>query len=125
MKGFHERYFDQLTRVVEETEARTSAEIVVAIEPWSGSYRDVDLGVGFGLALVGLAALLYGPGDHPYHYVLIDVLVLFVLGAWLSSALPALRRAFTRPARRAAQVRTAAAAAFYDESVMNTRARTG
>jgi putative membrane protein len=125
MRGFHDKYFDEVTRVVAGVEETCTAEIVVAVEPRSGNYRDVDLAVGAGLAFLGLAGLLYNPWYHPEHWVLIDVALLFALGAWVTGAVPAIRRALTRPERREAQVRMAAGAAFHEERVWTTRARTG
>jgi putative membrane protein len=125
MTAFDDKYFETLTHTVAEVEEKTTAELVVSVEPRSGSYRDVDIGVGLGAAFLGLAAMLYGPVQHAELWVLIDVALLFGAGAWVSSALPGLRRALTRPARRAEQVQGAAAAAFHDEEVWTTRARTG
>jgi putative membrane protein len=125
MRGFHDKYFEEVSRVVAGVEETCTAEIVVAVEPQSGSYRDVDLAAGAGLGFLGLAALLYNPWSHPEHWVLIDTALLFALGAWVTSAVPWLRRALTRPARREAQVRAAAGAAFHEERVWTTRARTG
>src|SRR5437588_4035823 len=117
MRGFDDKYFETLTKLVAEVEAKTSADIVVTVEPRSGNYRDVDFAVGVGTALVGLAVALYDPARHPELLILLDVVVLFALGAWISSAWPAVRRALTRRRRREAQVRAAAEAAFYDEHV--------
>jgi len=125
MRGFDDKYFETLTKVVAEVEAKTSADIVVAVEPRSGNYRDVDFAVGAVVALVALAAALYDPARHPEPLILLDVVVLFALGAWISSAWPAVRRAFTSRRRREAQVRAGAEAAYYDERVGGTTSRTG
>jgi putative membrane protein len=125
MRGFDDKYFEELSGAVEAAEALSTAEIVVAVLPCSGDYRDVDCLVGAVTALVGVLALLYSPWEHPEWAVLVDAALLFALGAWTSSVFPALRRALTRPGRRLAQVRSAAAAAFYEEQVWTTRARTG
>jgi putative membrane protein len=106
-------------------EAKTSADIVVTVEPRSGSYRDVDFVFGAVAALIGLAAALYDPARHPEPLILLDVIVLFALGAWISSAWPAVRRVLSSKRRREAQVRAAASSAFYDEHVGSTRSRTG
>ena len=37
MRGFDDKYFETLTKVVAEVEAKTSADIVVAVEPRSGN----------------------------------------------------------------------------------------
>src|SRR5207245_1497934 len=69
--------------------------------------------------------LLYSPWEHPEWSIVLDAVLLFALGAWVSAALPAVRRALARSERRTAQVRAGAAAAFYEEQVWTTRARTG
>src|SRR5207248_9426322 len=125
MRGFDDKYFETLTQRVADVEAKTSADIVVTVEPRSGNYRDVDFAVGACTALIGLAVALYDPAGHPEWLVLFDVVVLFAVGAWISSAWPAVRRALTSRRRREAQVRSAAEADFYDEHVGSTTSRTG
>jgi len=53
------------------------------------------------------------------------VVVFFILGAWVSAVLPVVRRSLASQKRQEAQVRTAAAAAFYEERVWTTHAHTG
>jgi putative membrane protein len=125
MRGFTVDYYKTLTEAIGRTEEKTSAEVVVVVEPWSGGYRDVDLAVGAAAALAALAAILYGPWLQSEVATLADVALVFALGAWISSAVPAVRRALTRPARREKQVGEAAAASFYQENVWTTRSRTG
>src|SRR5436190_6826238 len=112
MRGFTVEYFKSLTDAIARVEDGTSAEVVVVVEPRSGSYRDVDLAVGAGAALATLLALIYSPWQHSELMTVVDVLVFFALGAWISSALPVVRRGLTRPARRTLQVRDASAASF-------------
>src|SRR5689334_10417261 len=112
MRGFTVEYFKSLTEAIARVEDGTSAEIVVVIEPRSGSYRDVDLALGAAAALLTLIALVYSPWQHSELMSILDVAVFFALGVWISSAVPAVRRALTRPARRSLQVRDAAAATF-------------
>ena len=45
---------------VEEAESKTSAEFVEALEPSSGSYRDVDLMFAIVLNFVALVFIFYG-----------------------------------------------------------------
>ena len=45
---------------VEVAESKTSAEFVVALEPSSGSYRDVDLMFAIVLNFVALVFIFYG-----------------------------------------------------------------
>lgn len=56
MTRFDRRYFDSVTTSVKQAEVRTSAELVVAVYPRSGRYRDVDILCG---GLATLAWLLF------------------------------------------------------------------
>ena len=124
MHGFNDRFYETLTQKLQQVEQATSADVVVAIEPWSGNYRDVDFAFGMGLSLVGIAALLYTPWDYPAWTVLVDALAFFAAGAWLCHAAPPLRRLFTSSKRREAQVQAAAAAEFHDANIWITHRRT-
>src|SRR5687767_5642022 len=110
MRRFTVEYFKTLTEVIGRVEEKTSAEIVVVVEPRSGCYRDVDFAVGAGAAFLGLAGILFSPWPHTELMALVDVLLLFGVGAWISSAVPGIRRALTTPKRREAQARDLAAA---------------
>src|SRR5262249_39934502 len=73
----------------------------------------------------GLLFLVFSPFNfHPYWFV-VDVIALFVLGAFLSSRSNAIRRFLTSVSFRAKAVRTSAAAMFYDAGIANTHAEVG
>lgn len=113
-----------LTRAVEAVEKRTSGEIVVALRPCSGTYRDVDYLVGAVLALVGLLLAIHVPFPVHEYWLPVELVGVFALGAWISAVTP-LRRWLTTSARRNQQVADAAAAVFLNEGVMLTEGRTG
>jgi putative membrane protein len=124
--SFHEERAKSDTRAtVEEIEAQTSAEIVVALRRVSGSYRDADYLAGFLLALVALLVMLFADHTFPLLSFPAGMIGTFALGAFLSNGIAPLRRALTSPSRRRAQVRTAARAAFVDQGISRTRGRTG
>ena len=50
----------QIVDAVEAAESKTSVEFVVALEPSSGSYRDVDLMFAIVLNFVALVFIFYG-----------------------------------------------------------------
>ena len=51
----------RIVDTVEDAESTTSAEFVVAIEPSSRSYRDVDLLFAIGLSFAALLFAFFGP----------------------------------------------------------------
>lgn len=110
---------------VADIEARTSAEVVVAIRRAAGHYRDANYLVGFLFGLVALLVMLFadytfGLGTFP-----VGVLAGFVAGALVSSQIAPVRRIFSLPSHKRAQARSAARVAFVDLGISRTRGRTG
>jgi putative membrane protein len=122
---FDQAACDALAQCVKEIEAETDAEIVIAVRARSGSYRHADYLCGALLSFAGLLFLLFSPWTFTHYWVAIDVLLLFALGAYLSSRSEWLRRALTTKKHRAESVRTGAAAMFYEAGVANTAAEMG
>ena len=123
-------FFDDAAKVqaaqeVKAIEARTAAEVVVAVRHASGQYRHTDYLVGFGLSLATLVAMLYLPPEFPLETFPVDVALSFVLGAGLSALLPGVRRRLTSRKLLEENVRTAARAAFVELGVSRTSGRTG
>jgi putative membrane protein len=116
---------EALTACVREIEKTTDAELVLVVRARSGSYRAADYLFGMILAFVGVAILLFAPVDFHPNWVLIDIVVLFTLGALISSRSNFLRRLLTREKTRKDVVRTHAAAMFYEAGIANTDAETG
>jgi putative membrane protein len=122
--------FDQaaaqaLAQAVGDLEKTTAAEIVIVVRGLSGTYRHADYLFGALVALVGLVFILFSPFDIHVYWVPVDVIGLFVVGAYVCSRGNFLRRLLTTEAFRAQAVRTSAAALFYDAGIANTRAETG
>ena len=122
--------FDEASRValtdcVQQIEAGSDAEVVLIVRARSGSYRHADYLFGAALAFVGLLLLLFLPLDFHEYWVPIDVVLLFVVGAFLSSRSNWLRRLLTSENFRSAAARQGAAAMFYEAGIANTNAEMG
>ncbi len=126
MKRFTEDFFDDVTTAVEEAEEKTSAELVVAIHPSSGNYRDIDFACGAVFAFAGLVFIVFNPWTvHSPIWFPLEVALLFAFGYLGCSVCPWLRRRLTTVARRIEQVKQTAQAIFVEENVSHTRERTG
>ncbi len=110
---------------IQAVEGQTSAEIVVALRYASGDYRAADWASGALVALASLVALLYLPWTFELHFILVDVVLAFAIGALASATIGPWRRLLTPARVRAANVRAAAREAFVDRGVGGTRGRWG
>jgi putative membrane protein len=122
--------FDQaagetLAQAVRDIEKNSDAEIVIVVRGRSGTYRQADYLCGGILALAGLVFVLLSPFDFHTYWVPIDVVALFIAGAYASSRTNFLRRALTTRKFRAQAARTGAAAMFYEAGIANTSAENG
>lgn len=120
-----EPFLAGIEKAVEDAESGTSAEMVVVLARQSGSYRDIDVLGGAGVAALALLTILYIPWEINYHFVTFEVILAGVLGGLACRRLPATRRWLTSSARRARQVDQGAKVAFVDEEVSCTRDRSG
>jgi putative membrane protein len=110
---------------VESAEKLTSAEFVVALEPRSGSYRDIDLFFAVSLNFIAMLLAFFGPVVFFPDWVPLNLILLFAL-AWLFSAhTPFIRRLFCSSERMERQVRELAQLQFLNQGVTQTRGRTG
>ena len=114
-----------LTDCVRKIETTTDAELVLVVRARSGSYRHADFLFGALVAFAGLLFLLFSPFDFHQYWVAIDVPLLFVIGAVITSRSNSLRRLLTTDKFRSAAVRTGAAAMFYEGGIANTSAEMG
>lgn len=116
---------ESLADCVAEIEKHTDAELVIVVRARSGSYAHADYLAGALLAFCGLLFLLFSPISFHQYWVVIDVVLLFALGAFLSAKSRGLRRLLTSQKFRERAVRTAAAAMFYEAGIANTKAELG
>ncbi len=114
-----------LAREIAAFEARTSAELVIVVEPRVGHYLHIPLIVGALAALGALAFLLYGEPSFALHWFLIDPVLVGLLVGYVASGWPLLERALTPASTRERAIVRAARAAFVARSVADTRGRTG
>jgi putative membrane protein len=114
-----------LTKCIREIEKRTDAELVLVVRARSHSYAGANYLFGALLAFVGLNFLLFSPVTFHQIWVPIDIALLFVLGAYVSSRSNAIRRCLTRKVVRNKAARAGAAAMFYEAGIANTKAELG
>jgi len=122
---FDQAACEALAQQVREIESNTDAEIVIVVRARSGPYRHADYLFGALLAFTGLLFVLFSPFDFHTYWVPIDVALLFVLGAFVSSRSSFVRRLLTTRKFRAHAARTGAAAMFYEAGIANTNADMG
>jgi putative membrane protein len=115
----------QVTEAVVDVESRTAAEVVVVVHRTSGTWREVDLGVGAFCGFGVLLLVLFHPKPIPVPVMPIDVAVAFLLGAVLCANLGPLKRLLLPRRRVAAQVLATARSMFVGQGVSRTTGRTG
>ena len=116
---------ETFAETVRAIEARTAAEVVVTVRDRSASYRHVDFGIGAALAIVMLLVYVYYPVTFVDDLAAPSVLIALIAGIMLGSALDAPKRAFVSRRERHGMVVQAALAAFVEQGISVTRARTG
>src|SRR5712692_2695144 len=99
--------------------------MVIVVRGRSGSYRHADYLCGAFVAFLGLLFVLFSPFDFHTYWVPVDVAVLFVIGALVSSRSDAIRRLLTTASARAKAARAGAATMFYEAGIANTHAENG
>jgi putative membrane protein len=124
-KRFDKAAGNAIADTVREIEEQTDAEVVVVVRGRSGSYRQADYLFGALLAFLGLLFVLFSPFDFHTYWVPFDVIALFVVGAFICSRTPFLRRLLTTRKFRANAARAGAAAMFYEAGIANTSAENG
>jgi putative membrane protein len=115
----------EVAQAIREIERATSAEVVVAVRPSSGSYRHTDYLVGFALSFAALLVFLFDAHEFSIDWMPLDSVVAFAIGTYLSASFPPLRRALTSRRLMRDNVRTSARAAFFDLGIAKTSGRTG
>jgi len=114
-----------LLDAVRAVEARSGAEVVVAVRERSGSYLHADLIAGIVAANLVLFYQLFSPWEFSLPLIQVAPTGIGLLVGLVTSITPWARRALTPRRTREAMVRTAARATFVEKGVTATRARTG
>jgi putative membrane protein len=114
-----------LSAAVRAVESCSSAELVIAVRPRTGSYLHADLIWGILAGLAALGVLLYSHWIFAPVWFLADPLVIGALAGLAASRSARLRRAFTPWRRRRQRVEAAARSTFVERRVHGTAGRTG
>lgn len=114
-----------LVDAIKRIEARSSAEIVIAVRKSAEEYRAVDLAIGVAVGLGALAFMLFSRYPFGTVALFVDPLLAGVTAALLSIYAPWIKHFFLGRARRREAVRRAALVAFHDQGAHRTRGRTG
>src|SRR6185295_1824171 len=116
---------DKIAGAIREIEKQTNAEMVVVGRGRSGNYLHADYLFGTIVALIGLVFVLFSPTEFHSYWIPLDVIVLFIAGAWVSSRGNWIRRILTSKKFRANAARIGASAMFYEAGIANTSAENG
>jgi putative membrane protein len=114
-----------LADAVRAVESCSSAELVVAVRPRSGSWLHADLMWGILAGLAALAVLLYSRREFDLVWFLVDPFFAGALAALAASRSDVLRRVFVRPETRIRRVEAAARSIFFERRIHSTVGRTG
>lgn len=124
-RKFDKEASEAIAAAVREIEKDTDAELVIVIRGRSGTYRHADYLCGTLLAFIGLLFFLFSPYVIHERWVPVEVALLFIVGAFVCSRWPFLRRLLTSKKFRANAARQGAAAMFYEAGIANTKAENG
>jgi putative membrane protein len=114
-----------LAQAARDVEACSSAELVVAVRPRTGSYLHADLLAGIVAGVAATIALLVAERTFAPLWFVVDPLVIGVVAAVVASHSALWRRALTPAGRRRRRVEEAARATFVERRVHSTSGRTG
>ncbi len=115
-----------LTDAVKAIEARSSAEIVIAVRARSDRYLSGSIVVGIVLGLAALAFVLFSSRfSFPLWTILVDPLVVGLVTGFAASRVPAASRALMLSSHRDEAVRHAAQSTFFEKGVRHTQDRIG
>lgn len=124
-RKFDKEASEAIAAAVREIEKDTDAELVIVIRGRSGNYRHADYLCGALLAFIGLLFFLFSPYVIHERWVPVEVILLFLIGVFVCSRWPFLRRLLTSKKFRGHAARQGAAAMFYEAGIANTKAENG
>jgi len=114
-----------LQAAVERIEAGSAAEAVVVAPVQSGRYLHADLLGGIACGWLSLGFLLLSDWSFSIASLWLEPLACGLLGGWLVSRTPALRRWLTPAKWRREAVTRCARATFFERRISETRDRSG
>lgn len=115
----------RLQAAADAIEARSSAEIVIAVRAAATDMRAAALIGGTVCSFLGLLFSLFAPPEISLEFIAVLDVAWFVLGALAVVASPGLARLLTADTRLTHAVQQAARATFVELGVHTTRGRTG
>ena len=110
---------------VRAVEAKSRAEIVLAVRPRSDSYNRGPLLFGVVVAWAILGFQLFSPYEFPLDAIFLEPPLIGACAAFLAAAVPAFTRVLASAPKRRQSVERAARATFQERGVGLTRERTG
>lgn len=122
---FTKEFLDKLSKKIEKIEDESSVELVIAVSPASGNYRDIDAQNGFFTAIAMLLVTVYSPWDFQPELLATILIMSYLVGLFISSKQPFLKRVLTSKARQCQQAKASAESVFVRKKVSCTRARSG
>lgn len=114
-----------LRDAVRAVEAKSRAEIVLAVRPRSDSYNRGPLLFGVVVAWSFLGFQLFSRYEFPLDAIFLEPAMLGTAAAFLAASIPAFTRVLVSGKRRRQAVERAARATFQERGVGLTRERTG
>lgn len=114
-----------LSEAVRAVEAKSRAELVVAVRSRSDSYNRGPLLFGAFVAWGVLGFELFSPYEFPLDAIFLEPAIIGACAAFLAGTLPAFTRILASPKKRRESVERAARATFQERGVGLTRERTG
>jgi len=116
----------ELRVAIEEVEAASSVELVVAARQQIRRWPSANVAIGLVFAMAMLAFELYSETyEFDYWAILLFPLLAGMIGGLLVELVPPLQRALTPRRIRTQNMLEAARATFYELGVHNTKGRTG
>jgi putative membrane protein len=114
-----------LSDAVRAAEKSSSAELVVEVRPRSGSYAHAEGRFAAVISFGALLFVLFSPWTFEPEWVPVGVLFAYIFGVAVARSSDFVRRLMTTHRDRESRLRAAAAAAFVERGVGNTRRETG
>lgn len=124
-KATEARYGEALKKISNDFEARTSAELVLAVAPNSGIYTSASLVLGAFFSFIALTIYIAAPIEFYDDFAFIAIGLSFLFGYTLVAFLPALQRLLTSRKEQAYYTALNAQAFFTKQHIYETKAGTG
>lgn len=114
-----------LSEAVRAVEAKSRAELVVAVRSRSDSYNRGSLLFGAVVAWGVLGFELFSPYEFPLDAIFLEPAIIGACAVFLAGTIPGFTRILASPKKRRESVERAARATFQERGVGLTRERTG